>query len=450
MLPGADVASTFIAMTFVWIVVAAAYKCLPAYTEFGRYTLLIITTILSVGIIANVHYYTTVSGGTTILPILQNPDANRFYNDALATYGDGYGFFCEPKQHGYGMLIASLWQVTGVTIVAPLIVNMLCVLSCILLSGMIAWRLLSSEINKSSKWIMSCAMLLTALVCYYVNSGTILLKDALICVAMALITLKFTDLLRPVAQLREKYILSIGFVLGIILLMFLRPKFILYAIIGILVLNRWKDRISWIRGLVLIVGCIITLYGASILLSGYDIGQETGDLMLGSSTGEAFFAENPQHIYSNKILGEYLDFPWWKYLLYMPLCALIQFLIPFPWGFEYGIEFGYSLYYARISYPWYIIGGIILYYVLVKWRQSPKELSLMFLWGFLMWLVPVYLFAGTVSRYALPMLPALIPAAVYVLKRYGKLRSFHVWIAGYVIALICVLIVCYNLQQSAI
>ncbi len=449
LLPGADIVSTFIAMALVWIAIATTYRYLPTYTECGRYILMFVATILSVGIISNVYYYTTISGGTTELPILQNPDANRFYNDALATCGDGYGYFCEPRQHGYGMLIVAIWQITGVTIVVPLIVNMFSMLFCVILSGMITWRLLGDGENKSSNWVISCAMLLTASVCYYINSGTLLLKDALICLAMALIILKFTDLLKPVKQMKTVNLLTIGFAVGVFLLMFLRPNFILYAIVGVVILNRWRDIKSWIRGFTLIAICVVAWFGTSILLSGYDVGQNSVNLVLGSSTGDAFFAENPQHNYSNKIIGGYLDFPWWKYLLYMPLCTIIQFLIPFPWGFEYGVEFGYSLVFARISYPWYIIGGIILYYIFMKWRKSPKELSLMLLWGFMMWLVPVYLFAGTVSRYALPMLPALIPVAVYVLNRYGKLRSFHIWIAGYVVVLIAVLIVCYNLQQSA-
>lgn len=450
LLPGADIFTTFLSLLLVWCVVIGLYKKMPIYTEVGRYTLLGIMSILSVGVIANVHYFTIVSGGTTQFPILYNPDAFRFYYDAVATYGLPEGIFCEPKQHGYGLLIVCLWNLTGVTIVAPLVVNILCILLCVMVSGLITWRLLKDKVQNSYKWIVSCAIILTASVCYYVNSGTLLLKDALICLAMSLIILKFTDLMIPVKRLKIKYLLTGCFVVGLLLLMLLRPNYIIYAVGGIMIMNGWRDKRSWLRGLFLILISVAVWYCASVILSGYEMAQETGDLMQGASTGNAFFSDNPQHNYLNQIIGDYLDFPWWKYLLYMPACSVLQFLIPFPWGFEYGLEFGYTLVYARMSYPWYIIGGILLFFVFVKWRKSPKELALMFLWGFLMWLVPVYLFAGTVSRYSLPILPALIPAVVYVISLYKKSRPFYIWMSVYVVAIVVVLIVCYNLQQSAL
>ncbi len=54
-------------------------------------------------------------------------------------------------------------------------------------------------------------------------------------------------------------------------------------------------------------------------------------------------------------------------------------------------------------------------------------LSRITLWGVAMWLVPCYLFAGTVSRYALPMLPMLAPAVACTLSTSITKRSFMVW-----------------------
>ena len=100
LLPGASMVPTLLAIVGVWGVVSMCYKMLPWKCNAGWWTLLISSTILAIGVIANVNYYTVHSGATTQMPVLHNPDAWRYYADALSVIGHESGVPCEIKSHG--------------------------------------------------------------------------------------------------------------------------------------------------------------------------------------------------------------------------------------------------------------------------------------------------------------------------------------------------------------
>ena len=216
MFPGASFFPTLLALIGVWVVVSILYRRAPWRNSEGWWTLLIATALMAVGVIVNVHCFTAQVGATTELPVLLNPDSSRFYNDALYAIGYSQGVPADLKNHGYGLLISWLWNFTGVTIVAPLVVNMFAMLLSIILCGGIAWRMLRGETPKSGRWIASCAMMMSASVCYFLNSGTLLLKEALLILAFSLITFAMTSLVNCSLRRRVNIMMIIMFGIGVV------------------------------------------------------------------------------------------------------------------------------------------------------------------------------------------------------------------------------------------
>ena len=448
--PGASVVPTLFAMVMVWFIVATCYRYTPWKSDVGRWTLLVSATILAVGIIANVHYFSIHSGATTQMPVLYNPDSWRYYYDALNTTGNANGVPCELKSHGYGLIISWMWQLTGITIVSPLVLNMLLMLLAIVVSGGISWRLLRGVTAKSEQWIASCAMIMTVSVCYFLNSGTLLLKEAGIIFAFSLMGFSVVSLIEANGP---KWTDIILFLIGSLLVAMLRTNYLIMPIVGVVMLLRW-NKWNVVKALVMIVIIIVSWIGiSSWLYSSYsEVPEIASKIMLGYGLNNSFFLDNLDHRTYNAIVEGYFDFPLWKKILILPVSAAVQYLIPLPWGLCDDIQFGYTLAYAHISYPWYLVGGLIIYFVLCQMRRAPQSLALFVGWGVLMWLVPAYLFAGTVSRYTLPMLPLLVPGAVYVVAKWHEFNKTQLkwWFGLYTLFLIVGLIAGYIVQKGVV
>lgn len=449
--PGAEAFSTMLALIGAWLIIAYTYKKCEHRNLTGWWTLLITTTVLSIGIIANVHHFTTISGGTTALPVLNNPDAHRYYCDALASANLPGGIPAPSNQRGYGFIISCIWQLTGVTIVAPLILNMILILFCIIISGIISKRIISTHRNHSPSWVATCAMIMTASICYYITFGTILLKEASLCFGIALCALALSSILKKdythISKCDFFY-----FILGIIILATIRYTFILFIIVAIILAsnkNTFKKRI--VTQLILLAICICSLLITSYHLSSiaHNALDKTAEIINGNEAAYFFFSSKYHYAY-DQVFGDYFSYPTWKRILCLPISAITQFLIPFPWNFGRDAIYGYTLDYAHIAYPWYLIGGLILYFILFAWENASSEIKRITLIGIILWLIPAYLFAGTVSRYALPFIPLLIPAAVCVWDKYLNKKSFRIWAYIYCCLLIFTLIICYYLQQSEI
>lgn len=444
--PGASIWPTAIALIGVWGMIACIYKLSGATNLCGWWTLLLSATYLAVGIIANVNHYTSIVSSDTYIPYLQNPDSAIYYFDAMHTYDGTTGSEAPAHRHGYGMLIAALWHLTGQTIVSPLIVNMIFILLSIIASGIIARRILSAHISKDRNWITSCAMTMTAAVCYYLNSGTLLLKEAGICFAMAACVLGATLLISQPSNKAKTILLWAGLIVGLALLIFLRHSYILFVAIAIIIMTPWQRK-KIVRALSMLLLCAAAWGITQLLMHDYEITRQTANIINGNGVANSYFYDHPQHATYNNMVGDYFSYTVAQRLLWLPISIITQFLTPFPWNFGRDLIYGYTLDYAHITYPWYAIGAMVLFYVIWAGRKSPKSLLRITLAGIILWCIPAYLFAGTVSRYALPMLPLLVPAAVYVWAQFRQKRSFHIYCGIYAIVLCITLIVCYNLQH---
>lgn len=453
LMPGASVMPTLLAMLGVWIVVSIVYNSTQWKNNAGWWTLLIVSMVLSIGVVANVHYFTIYSGGTTQLPILHNPDAFRYYYDALYTVGHSAGVAVDVKNHGYGMLISWIWSITGETIVAPMVLNMLFVLIGIILSGGITYRILQGQTPRSDSWIATCAMIMTSSVCYFLNSGTLLLKEAGLIFSFSLIAYVIVSISQSdISKTRLIKLFALFFVGGI-LLTILRFNYLIMVVVGIVMMTKWQKRNMVLSGVLLLI-CVCCWFGESTFLySDYSqMPQVATKIIGGKGLNGYFFIGNEDHQMYNMMVDGYLGYPWWKKVALLPMTATVQYLIPLPWGFCDDIQFGYTLAYAHISYPWYLIGGLILYFIVFEMRRASIRLQRIIIWGMLMWLVPAFLFAGTVSRYALPLLSLIIPAAVFVVAKWQELNKLRlkVWCWSYGMLLVIGLALGYIVQKGVL
>lgn len=451
LMPGASIMPTFLSILGVWAVVSMVYNSTPWKNNAGWWTLLIVSTILSIGIVANVHCFTIHSGGTTQLPILHNPDSFKFHYDALYTIGHNAGVAADVKNHAYGMFISWIWNVTGATIVAPMVLNMLFVLIGIVLSGGIAYRILQGQTSRSDSWIATCAMIMISSVCYFLNSGTLLLKEAGLIFSFSLIAYVIVSIADQCVSNLHVAKLLVLFFIGAALLAILRYNFLIMAVVGVVMMTKWQKRNIVLSG-VLVGICIACWLCESLFVFG-DHSQMSGvtsQIIGGRGLDQSFFFDDSDQKVYNMIVDGYLGYPWWKKVVLLPMTAAVQYLIPLPWGFGDDILYGYTLAYAHISWPWYIVGGLVLYYIIFEMRRSSNKLQRLVVWGGLMWLVPAYLFAGTVSRYALPLLPLIIPAAVYIVAKWQELnnKKLRYWGWSYGILLVIGLIAGYIVQKG--
>ena len=88
--------------------------------------------------------------------------------------------------------------------------------------------------------------------------------------------------------------------------------------------------------------------------------------------------------------------------------------------------------------------------MLFCFRQAPRALYWLGAAACCLWFVTAYITGGTVSRYCLPLLPAIVPGATYVLLFYARTRRFRVYALAYVALVGVALVVARQLQLAAL
>ena len=73
-----------------------------------------------------------------------------------------------------------------------------------------------------------------------------------------------------------------------------------------------------------------------------------------------------------------------------------------------------------------------------------KSVTRLVLWAMLCWLIPCYLFGGTISRYGLMAVPLVAPAVS--MAALGPKRSLRSWMTWAGLALLAILVACFVMQ----
>lgn len=441
--PGETIFTTILWSVGLLAVSEIIYRGTSTRSIAGEWLIFVVCLLLSIGDILNIHHFTAACGSTPDLPTLANSDAATNYYVAYQFYDTGY--FSPPvnTEPIYRWLIALMWRVTGVSVATPIFVNSIMIAIAVIFSGLIARNIIND--NQSRTPVIAMGM--TAAVCYFLNSGTIILKDADVCMSVALMTYAFSHLRIVFSSVKRTVAAYSALIVGGIILALFRVNYMLPMALGALLLTPWKSAARW-HGVAMLAWCGALWLAVEQIFPSGSISFRVTTYVDGYGFGGAYFQESTSRdAYYGIFGGDYFRLPIWKKVLFAPVGAAVQFLTPFPWNFARDAVFGPTLAYAHFSYPWYVVGGLVLYFYIVKIWRSGWNLFLWALWALLFWMVPVYMFAGAVSRYALPVLPCLVPLAILAW-RCRRQKSFKIFAVAYMIILAVTLTGVYMIQSQ--
>lgn len=430
LLPGAPTVMSLCGCYLIIGVQQLAYSRCGYATRAGQIGLLALTTLVAVGVIANVHYFTWQSGGSDSMPVLNNFDARRYWKDAL--YYGGYGgepFMLQGSLLGY--VYGVVFRVTEPSITLLTLLNMAMMAATLPVIASTAYQL------TGRKDTATVAMLGAGCVCYFLVSGCIIIKDMSIIFGTALCA-------RGIAQSRGVGLWCI--IGGIVPLTIVRPNYLVFIIWGLIIMMACRLGSAAEYAKAAIAVCVAA--AALAVMTTFDATIAAHEFV-GNEVITHFSYTEPNHLAYQNIVGAPANPSVAYRLLIMPVAAVLQFLIPFPWNWTLHAEFGYSYIYAHCAYPWYLFGGIVLYYLFTSRRYRNNRLLWFTLWGLACWWAPCYFTSGTVSRYALPAVSILAPCVATVLTTRPYRRSLAVWMAVFGTGMAIALIICHHLQTAA-
>lgn len=432
LMPGSPFLLTIIGLYAIITIQQSLYSRSHYATQTGRLVLLAFTTLMAVGVIANLHYFTVVSGGTDAAPVLNNHDASRYFNEALWFSGNGGRPHPDSRGGLLGHFYALIFDVTGPSItILTLLCNALMATVLPLIAG-IAYRI------TANKRIATIAMAAAASVCYFLASGCIIIKDAWVIFGLTACAFAICD---------KRGVQLPAFIVGVAAIAIVRSNYLLFATLGVLIMAvvDCRNRSQIIKSAMAVAICCIVFAIQRYVNTTFSVQY------FNSSEAFATFAGDDPHqkAFFDIVGDQTVSYAWYKRLLLMPIAVVTQFLIPFPWNWMRDVIFGYSYFYAHITYPWYLFGGVLLYYIFTIRRYTNKRLFALTLWGVMCWTLPCYFTIGTVSRYGLPAVALFAPAVAVVIEQCRSRRSFKGWMIGYSSLMAVVLIICYYLQTHA-
>lgn len=427
----------------VWCVTAAVYSRCSRQWPTGWYLLLGVTVALGCGVIINAWYFTTFSGGTDHWPAMVNYDALRNWSIIRRLSREGWQAYEHSRFIGYPTLLWWLCSVTGQSLLVVLTTNMLSVLLTIILTGKIAVAALSAT-DLRPRSVMTLGMAVACCNCYFLITGTLVLKDALI----QLVVAAFIYLCIKVYQCSS---LKPGYWLGAVALLmitvFVRDYLIPPLIVGLIVMLRVSPtKLSWSLTMVIVAAGLLwlSMYAAGFSPVVHSDLTDLGHSAISDSPGnsEEVVRRGPL---TALLRADYFTMPLWKRLAVLPLTSLCQFLIPFPWNFMRDTVYGPTQFVAHIAYPAYLVGIVLCFGVVFCLRRTPRIVLRLLLWGTVAYCGTALITGGTISRYCLMYTPLAVPLVVYTLAVSWRCKRFRYWVGACSAAMAAVLIVCHHL-----
>ena len=445
----ADAATVMAGFTMAYLVPRTVYARLSHRTAAGILALAIAWTVMSVLGINYLAICTVKAGRPLSNPLLWN-DAQRYFDYAVAIYHNQYDFTYVQPFPGLPLMTALLWKIFGVNIVYPLAMNMMLTLGTIVLTGVVTVSLLEHRTSKSARWLASVAMMCNALLFFFLSHGTQLLKEPLtyfgfVVVAMSLISL------RNCPGWRLHWRTLAVFALGITLVAATRTTYSIMALAGVALAaislrRKWRTSLAMIGvGTFIYIAVSEFAHSISFMHYGSYFDPQQSSLM------SYQFIIGPQQEALSRIVGDYFTHSWWEKIMILPFSCAVQYVIPFPWLGPSPMGIGEII--PRICAPWYAIGALTIFYMMaLSWRRH-TNLKLYPLWVAFCYAVPAFVTAGSVSRYALPFQPLMIPMATYTIAlladgHYRKI--FCKFAIAYIAVLLLTLAACHYLQSIAL
>lgn len=272
------------------------------------------------------------------------------------------------------------------------------------------------------------AMGLMTAMCYFLASGALIIKDAFECMTMAVAAW-------GAVTLGKASRFNAGAWIALALVVFAswatRPYQLVYIalLMALIAIPAWREN-KWRVGLLTV---LIALCGV-LLLNKFDSGITTPVLPVTDDQEHFYIGDNASSRLAafNTVTGNIYDLSLWQRLVKLPFFAAVQFFTPLPWAFARDTVFGPSQAWAHVSYPWYAVAGLFLFFLLFCLRRAPKMLVLMAVFYCVAFLATAYVTGGTVARYCLPWLPFLAPCAAWpVIAGEWRSRTFRIYAICY-------------------
>lgn len=445
-LPGVPAVGLTVSAVLVWALASFAYRLAGANNNVGRYWLLALALVLCVGVALNYSLLST-SGPSPLTPDFLNSDMQRYYYGAAYLADTGEGYLIDRHAAGYGLVIAALWRLTGWSLLSPLMLNVLAALLAVVLTGTLTRWLLSGSAGRSDGWLMTAGMIVVGSVSYLTFSGTLLLKESLTAVLLLASALALLMLRGRGCRFWIGALLFVGST-GVLSMM--RHSWVYIPLSGVALVavgrggwRRWLA-LSGVFAMAFLVGrvaddCVMRCVDAPIFTS--NIVGDLYDAFIDATEGRAGYYALLEKI-------DYFGISELQRLLWLPMTMTVQYLIPFPWNFLSEVDASVTLAALKFSYPWYAVGGLVLYYWGWCFRRSPVALRRVTLWATLFWIGFAWFTGGTVSRYSFMLVPLLAPAAVWALSTgYGH-KSFSRWAVAYAALMVVALVAAYIAQRN--
>ena len=410
--------------------------------------LFLISSLLIAADYTNLLEWTSYEGYSLELPNLKG-DARNYYKWALAHY-DHRCTAPEVVFPGFPLLMVALWKVFGLSVIWPQALNLMFTLTSVVLTGMTTQRLLNHRVSVSSKGLLSAGVLLSCLLAFFLINGINLLKEASTYLGVSLVGYVLASMAVPEEERHHRWRDFMLFVLACALLTLIRTTTLYFIALGIVIMVFPNWRSNWKLALMML-GIVLIFFVIGEYYSNDTFIRHSRLVNGGWHMQWTFAEEDAYRTLYNKVIGYYYLYSPVHRMALLPFTLSVQFIIPFPWLTNEDPTF--ANYICRISYGWYLVGGISLFYFIYTWWHKHGNMGSWPWWPAVSYVVITYSLAGSMTRYIAPFEPLFVPVAVFVLCRLreGRFRRpFVIWGICFVVLVAMTLLLCLELQQGVI
>lgn len=410
--------------------------------------LFLISSLLIAANYTNLLVWTSVEGYSLELPNLEG-DARNYYRWALAHYDHR---FAAPNvvYPGFPLLMVALWKVFGLSVIWPQAMNLMFTLTSVVLTGMTTERLLNHRVSVPQKALLSGGILLSCVLTFCLINGINILKEASTYLALSLAGYVLASMAGADNERDIRMRDLVLFVLACALMTLIRTTTLYFIALGVVIMTFPNWRRNW-RTALMMLGVVLVFFVIGEYYSNDTFNRHSRIVNGGWHMQWTFAEEDAYRSLYNYVIGYYYLYSPIHRLSLLPFTLSVQFIIPFPWLNHEDPTF--ANYICRISYGWYLLGGISLFYYLYTWWHKRGSMGAWPWWPAVSYVVITYALAGSMTRYIAPFEPLFVPVAVFVLCRLreGRFRrAFTIWGICFVVLVAITLLLCLELQQNAI
>lgn len=402
----------------------------------GAIVLLIGFTLTVCGVIVNVDYYTDVLGGSLASPVLNNYDSSVDWQRAMIYLGAPEN--PELPHRYYSAVIAVLTWIFGVDISVPLLFNSLCYVLLLVVMGAIGWQL------TESRKVATALMAITLCMCYLLVQSTVLIKDVPLTLVVALVVL-LSIMWMKTFWWKTPWWQYLAMLALMVVLQFLRVNFAPILCVGALLFSlRFRPFSIDPRfvGVIVIATVFRWIFNQWFVEPG-----SVAQIVAVKYTGSIQLFE-PHTMAWDNMTGVYSQLSVFQRIAWLPMSVGVQYMIPFPWTYMSYVDFSPLMSLAHFGFPWYYAGALVVYWIFADMRHADAGMIKLVAWGVAATVATAYVTGGHASRYCLPYLPMLLPAAAWVVCHDLHRRKLWIWLGIFTVLLVVALVVGHRLQTQ--